>query len=106
MTDALKPGRFVAFEVDDLTGWTDSMAARMDQELDALLQMDGLDPLPQQPDDREVRDRRRLFVAIARGVALHLSEHAGAFAVTVQQTSGQATVAPVIAIDDAQPVQP
>ncbi len=79
----IKPGSFVARPEGethyDYDGFVDSMAARMEEELDALLEVDDLPGLPTGTDDGEVRDRRRLFVAIARGVALHLRDQVGAF---------------------------
>ena len=43
---------------------------------------DGLPPLSMDASDQSVRDRRRLFVAIARGVVKHLADNPGAFAIT------------------------
>jgi len=63
----------------DYTLFVNSMAAKIENQLDSLMQEDGLPPLVTDPTDRTVRDRRRLFVAIARGVVLHLRDHPGAF---------------------------
>jgi hypothetical protein len=83
--DELKPGHFFArppgVDTYDYTGWDESMAAEMEAALDALLTLDNLPALKQGPANAEVRDRRRLFVAIARGVVLHLRKNAGAFTV-------------------------
>jgi hypothetical protein len=60
---AIKPGT-----LDD---FSDSMAEAIEQALDAALTGDLLPGLPMD-DTPERRDRRRLFVAIARGVVKHL----------------------------------
>lgn len=60
---AIKPGT-----LDDFSS---SMAEAIEQALDATLIADGLPGLPMD-DTPERRDRRRLFVAIARGVVGHL----------------------------------
>ena len=57
---------------NDYTAYVDSMASAIEEELNRLLVLDDLPALPTDPDDREVRDRRRLFVAIARAVVKHL----------------------------------
>lgn len=54
--------------------FTGSMAEQIETELNRLLTNDGLPALPSD-DSQETRDRRRLFVAIARGVVRHLAEH-------------------------------
>ena len=51
-----------------------SMALRIEWELNRLLVNDNLPTLPDKADDREVRDRRRLFVAIARAVTWALTQ--------------------------------
>ena len=60
-----------------------SMAAAIETELNALLEADLLPPLPM-GDTPDRRDRRRLFVAIARGVVRHLKENEASFKVTYQ----------------------
>lgn len=60
---AIKPGT-----LDDFSG---SMAEAIEQSLNTSLIADGLPGLPME-DTPERRDRRRLFVAIARGVVGHL----------------------------------
>jgi hypothetical protein len=62
---------------NDYTDYAGSMAALIEAELNRLLLLDDLPALPDDPDDREVRDRRRLFVAIARAVVRHLVDEAG-----------------------------
>lgn len=75
---AIKPGNFSA-NPTDVTGFANSMAQAMEVELNKLLVLDDLEPLSTSSSDREVRARRRMFVAIARGVALHLAAHPEAF---------------------------
>jgi hypothetical protein len=70
MGDKLKAGT-----LDDFTG---SLAELIEHRFDALLQADGLPGLPSGPAD-QVRDRRRLFVAIAQGVVGHLAANPDAF---------------------------
>jgi hypothetical protein len=79
-TAALKPGDMnVAPGQDDLDN---SMALAIDNELDRLMQADGLPGLSSDMSDRIVRDRRRLFVAIARGVIMHIKANADAVTIT------------------------
>jgi hypothetical protein len=63
---AIKPGT-----LNDFGG---SMAEEIEAQLNATLLADGLPGLPMD-DTPERRDRRRLFVAIARGVVRHLHLH-------------------------------
>jgi hypothetical protein len=80
----LRPGSFKhPPELEDWTGWTGSMAETIEQQFNTLLTLDGLPPLPTDVTDREVRDRRRFFLAVARGVALHLAAREEAFSITV-----------------------
>jgi len=72
----------------------DSMADMIDKEFDKLLKADQLTGLSFDMTERMVRDRRRLFVAIARGVVMHLVNKNAVFAVTVEQLP--ATVEPNI----------
>jgi hypothetical protein len=85
MGSKLKPGHFRAKlpgETNfDYSGFANSMAEKIEDELDTLLAMDGLPALKHSASDAEVRDRRRLFVAIARGVVIHLRENEDAFTV-------------------------
>jgi hypothetical protein len=81
----LKPGHFTprpaGTDTYDYSGWVGSMAAEIEAALDDLLSVDGLPGLKHGTADAEVRDRRRLFVAIARGVVLHLRKNEDAFSV-------------------------
>jgi hypothetical protein len=101
MANQLKPGHFKAKlpgeATFDYAGFADSMAKRIEDELDDLLALDGLHGLKHGPADAEVRDRRRLFVAIARGVVIHLRENQAAF--TVPHT-GDPVLAVEIATDE------
>jgi hypothetical protein len=92
MPVSLRPGDLTTDPID-YTEFADSMAETIELELDRLLGLDGLPALPKSASDREVRDRRRLFVAIARSVVLHLVARNEAFDVT--PTNGD-TVHPVI----------
>ncbi|HEX8168744.1 MAG TPA: hypothetical protein VF601_23530 [Beijerinckiaceae bacterium] len=89
---AIKPGDFVPATHDDYSDFIDSMADRMDHELDRLMRLD--DPIGGEiglsfdNTDKDVRARRRLFVAIARGVVLHLRDRHDAIAVNVPDAGG------------------
>jgi hypothetical protein len=72
----IKPGNFNNNAVD-YAPYAGSMAAEIEAQLNTLLTLDGLPALSLDAGDREVRDRRRLFVAIARGVVKHLVDQAG-----------------------------
>ena len=78
---------------DDFTG---SMAEAIENELNRLLINDGLPSLPDD-DSQETRDRRRLFVAVARGVVRHLAENHTALTTNV---GGGMSEALEFAIDD------
>jgi hypothetical protein len=69
----IRPGRLSTNQVD-YSGFADSMAAAIEQELNALLAVDDLPALLMDANHREVRDRRRFFLAIARGVVRHLRD--------------------------------
>ena len=90
----LRPGNFRQTQTD-YTDYVNSMAAAMDDELDKLLLLDAMPPLNNDNSDREVRARRRLFVAIARGVVRHLKEQETAFRITLPIT-GSPVVTPVL----------
>ena len=53
------------------------MADAIENELNTLMTSDGLPPLNMDASDPTVRDRRRFFVAIARGVVAHLEQPEG-----------------------------
>jgi hypothetical protein len=77
MEDELIPGDLTSDPTDPF--FANSMAEKIEQQLDTLMAADGLPHLSTDVSDPTVRDRRRLFVAIARGVVLHLAQHPGAF---------------------------
>lgn len=78
---ALKGGR-----PDDLAG---SIALAIEEELNALLQADGL-PALSSGSEEAVRDRRRFFSAIGRGVVRHLVERRSAFEIDVDTSANEA----------------
>jgi hypothetical protein len=73
MAHQLKPGT--------LSSFANSMAERIERELDDMMFADGIPRMNTDASDQSVRDRRRLFVAIARGVVLHLSDNKAAIKV-------------------------
>lgn len=83
----IDPGNLTE-EAADYTEFAGSMAARIEHELNELLALDDLPPLPN-GDDRETRDRRRLLVAIARGIVLHLNDRRAS--ITIEQADGGIT---------------
>ena len=94
---AIKPGRMGSpASASTPSVYADSMAAQIEAAFNALLAEEGL---PRMPDDnsKESRDRRRLFVAIARGIVRHLDEQRAAITVTVPEHA--ATVSPQFDID-------
>lgn len=94
---ALKPGNMdITLNVDDLT---DSIAETIDFEYDRLLKAANLPRLTFDMTDKTVRDRRRLFTAIARGIVIHLAKQPVAFTVTVPNVALPVTVDTAIATD-------
>jgi len=65
-----------------LEAFADSMAEEMEKALNQVRVEAGLDPFPIGDPDRD-RDRRLLFIAIARGIINHLEKKEKAFMVTV-----------------------
>jgi hypothetical protein len=92
----VKPG---ALPVDmgggvfDNTPYNDSLAAQIESELNLLLAADGLQTLPLD-NAQETRERRRLFVAIARGVIRHLRDNQNS--IDVHVVAIPSTVHPVL----------
>lgn len=82
----IKPGNFSS-NPNDVNGFVQSMAEAMENELNALLALDGLKTLSTSNTDKEVRARRRMFIAIARGVVSHLATRPEAFSLTLPSTS-------------------
>jgi hypothetical protein len=97
MVNPIKPGRMGSPDLATTPPvFADSMAAHIEAAFNTLLAEENL---PRMPDDnsKESRDRRRLFVAIARGVVRHLDEHRTAITVTVADGGG--TESPQFDID-------
>ncbi|CAN7553272.1 hypothetical protein [Mesorhizobium sp. LjNodule214] len=61
--------------------FANSMAEVIEDELNTLMTNDGLPELDTDASDSTVRDRRRLFIAIARGVVRHLQQNKSAIKV-------------------------
>jgi hypothetical protein len=99
MPDALKPGQMGPPTGSDTPAeFADSMAAHIEAAFSDLLQDAGLPPLADD-NSKESRDRRRLFVAIARGIVRHLVEHQDAFTIHVPHDTSGVTVHPTIAVE-------
>jgi hypothetical protein len=89
---ALKPGNLTASTNPNDPAFLNSMASEIENQLNTLMTNDGLPKLSMDPSNRSVRDRRRLFVAIARGVVRHLAENPNAFVITTNNASITAKV--------------
>lgn len=87
MGDALVPGNLNPGNGTDYSLFVNSMAAEIENQLSLLMTNDGLPPLSMDLSDQSVRDRRRLFVAIARGVVLHLAANEDAFVIGTNNTT-------------------
>ncbi|WP_116132697.1 hypothetical protein [Tropicimonas sp. IMCC34043] len=87
----LRPGN-LTITPNDMSQFANSMADLIEEELNALLALDGLPQLPGDANDREVRDRRRFMIAIARGVVRHLAENPDAFVVSYDGTNHHVTI--------------
>ena len=74
MGNELRPGNLGVIP-NDYSQFINSMASSMEQELNNLMTLDGLPALSMDVNDESIRDRRRLFVAIARGIVKHLAEN-------------------------------
>lgn len=99
MTSPLNPGDFTTDPLD-YTSFDGSLADLMDRELDRLLRLDPPGTgLSFTASDHDVRARRRLFVAIARGVLLYLAHNSDAIDITVPAVND--TVNPVINVEGA-----
>jgi hypothetical protein len=82
MGTQLKAGNLTASTNVNDPAFLNSMAQEIESQLNTLMTNDGLPPLSMDASDQSVRDRRRLIVAIARGVVKHLADNPGAFAIT------------------------
>lgn len=81
----IKPGTLNDFD--------NSMAAEIEAQLNHMLTADGLPALPIDA-TQETRDRRRLFVAIARGVVKHLKANQASIVIKYQDDGTQRTTSP------------
>ena len=92
----LRPGNLKDSDHEDYGEFEGSLAQTIEEELDQLLELDGLPTLPAPPShdvsDREVRDRRRFIIAIARGVVRHLAENPDAIVVTFDGSDHHVTI--------------
>ncbi|QPJ62400.1 MAG: hypothetical protein G3M70_11175 [Candidatus Nitronauta litoralis] len=84
MGDNWKPGN-LNNDKTDYSEFVNSMASTIEQELNSLMVMDGIDGLSMDSNDESIRDRRRLFVAIARGVVRHLKENKDAIKIALPE---------------------
>ena len=82
MGTTLKAGNLTASTNPNDPAFLNSMAQEIESELNTLMVNDGLPPLSMDASDQSVRDRRRLIVAIARGVVKHLADNPAAFVIT------------------------
>jgi hypothetical protein len=89
---ALKPGNLTASTNPNDPAFLNSMASEIENQLNTLMTNDGLPKLSMDPSNRSVRDRRRLFVAIARGVVRHLADNPDAFVIKTNNASITAKV--------------
>ena len=64
-----------------------SLGLAMDAAFDALMRADGRPGLPDAPAE-QVRDRQRLFIAIASGMIEHLRANPDAFRIVVDGVPG------------------
>lgn len=76
MADALYGG--------SLNGFADSMAQEIEKALDEARIEAGFGPLPAPGNEDDLKNRRVLFIAIARGVINHLAKHQQAFEISVK----------------------
>lgn len=84
MGEHLKPGKLKTNR-SDYTLFTDSMASAIEEELNSMMIEDQVPALNMDENDDSVRDRRRLFVAIARGVVRHLEENKDAIKIALPE---------------------
>jgi S-adenosylmethionine synthetase len=83
MVVKLKAGNLSLANIPNDPLFYPSMALDIENELNTLMMADGLPKLSTDVSDQSVRDRRRLFVAIARGVVKHLVDHKQAFVIGI-----------------------
>lgn len=89
MGDKLKAGNIGPKDDDSAaaSAFANSMAKKMEEELSVLLFGEGRAELDLEDNSPETRDRRVLFVAIAKGVVKHLFENQAAFKIVTTSTA-------------------
>ncbi len=95
----IKPGNYPNAIISDYSSFTGSMADEMDKALRQLMLTDGLGEISMDPTDPDVRHRRRLFVAIARGIARHLKAEETSFKITLPLVGELVVVTPSIDVE-------
>lgn len=64
--------------------YANSMAAEIEKAMDEVRAEAGLEPLPFPADPEDLKNRRILYIAIARGVIRHLEKKEKAFKIDVK----------------------
>ncbi len=59
--------------------YVNSLALEMEEALNDILVAEGREPIDTNNNDRETRDRRILFLAIAQGIVRHMKANQSAF---------------------------
>lgn len=101
MGNTIKPGGMGdAADATTPAAFAGSMAEAIETALNALLAADNLPQIPTADNSKQTRDRRRVFVAICRGIVSHLNDNAAAIAVSVPDgLGGSVVVHPTFSID-------
>lgn len=85
----LRPGRMGSpAEAGVPADFANSLAARIESELNSILAGEGRDTFLVNDNSADARDRRMLFVAIARGVVAHLVANPEAFKLKLTHDAG------------------
>ena len=103
MGDKIKPGAMGLIGGGGMpSAFSDSMAARIESELNLILPFEGYDTFETGVNSTEARDRRMLFVAIAQGIVKHIADNKAAVHLKLSRDgSGRVTdVQVVIKITD------
>ena len=90
MANEIKPGQMGATGEEGVMPppFADSMAARIESELNSILFGEGRDQFDPDDNTADARDRRMLFVAIARGVVQYIADNPGAFHLKLSRDGG------------------
>jgi hypothetical protein len=101
MGDTIKPGGMGdAADAATPAAFAGSMAEAIETALNDLLRVENLPLVPTADNSKQTRDRRRVFVAISRGIVAHLANNAAAIAVSVPDGHGGTVVInPTFSID-------